>query len=125
MFAGIKKINLGDSFNLLTNYFSPKIIGEVNEVFIKIALIKGEDIPWHNHREEDELFLVVDGTLLLELQGQENITLQAGDMLIVPRGVNHRVSSKEVCKIMLVEQNTTAHTGDIETAITKSIEQQK
>ena len=67
----------------------------------------------------------MDGTLLMELEGQENITMHEGDMLIVPRGVNHRVSSKEVCKIMLVEQNTTAHTGDIETSITKSIEQQK
>jgi len=122
---GIGKINLRDSFQLLTDHFAPKIIGEVNDVFVKIASIKGENIPWHNHREEDELFFVVDGTLLLELEGQENITMHEGDMLIVPRGVNHRVSSKEECKIMLVEQKTTSHTGDVKSAITRSIEQQK
>ena len=54
--AGTNKINLMDSFQQLTDYFAPKIIGEVNDVFVKIARIKGEDIPWHNHKNEDELF---------------------------------------------------------------------
>ena len=57
---GIGKINLRDSYQLLTGHFAPKIIGEVNDVYVKIASIKGEDIPWHNHREEDELFFVVE-----------------------------------------------------------------
>jgi quercetin dioxygenase-like cupin family protein len=123
--ASIDKINLRDSFQLLTGHFAPKIIGEVNDVFVKIASIKGEEIPWHNHREEDEMFYVVDGSLLFEVEGQESFTMTEGDIYIVPRGINHRVSSTEECKIMLVEQKTTSHTGDVKSAITRSIEQQK
>ena len=122
---GTNKINLVDSFQLLTEYFAPKIIGEVNDVFVKIARIKGEDIPWHNHKDEDELFYIVEGSLLFEIEGQESFTMNEGDIFIVRKGINHRVSSTEECKIMLVEQKSTAHTGDVESAITKSIEQQK
>ena len=119
------KMNLLDSFQLLTDYFSPKIIGEVNDVFVKIARIKGEDIPWHNHKDEDELFYIVEGNLLFEIEGQESFTMSEGDIFIVRRGINHRVSSTEECKIMLVEKKTTAHTGDVKTTITKNIDQQK
>lgn len=123
--AGTNKINLMDSFQLLTDYFAPRIIGEVNDVFVKIARIKGEDIPWHNHKDEDELFYIVEGSLLFEIEGQESFTMNEGDIFIVRRGIKHRVSSTEECKIMLVEQKTTAHTGDVESVITKSINQQK
>ena len=123
--AGIDKFNLMDSFQLLTDYFAPRIIGEVNDVFVKIASIKGEDIPWHNHREEDELFYVVDGSLLFEIEGQESFAMNEGDIYVVPRSINHRVSSTEECKIMLVERKTTSHTGDVKSAITRSIAQQK
>jgi len=123
--ASIEKFNLRDSFQLLTGHFAPKIIGEVNEVYVKIASIKGEDIPWHNHREEDELFYVVDGSLLFEVEGQESFTMKKGDIFIVPRGINHRVSSTEECKIMLVEQKSTSHTGDVKSAVTRSIKEQK
>ena len=123
--AGTGKIHLRDSFQQLTDYFAPKIIGEVNEVFVKIALIKGEDIPWHNHKDEDELFYIVEGSLLFELEGKESFTMNEGDIFIVGRGINHRVSSTMECKIMLIEQKTTAHTGDIASDITRSIEEQK
>jgi len=122
---GMDKINLMDSFQGLTDYFAPRIIGEVNEVFVKIALIKGEDIPWHNHKDEDELFYIVEGSLLFVIEVKERFTMNEGDIFIVGKGINHRVSSTEECKIMLVEQKTTAHTGDVESSITKSIEQQK
>jgi quercetin dioxygenase-like cupin family protein len=121
---GAIKINLKDSFQLLKDYFAPKVIGEVNDVFVKIAKIKGEDIPWHNHKEEDELFYIVKGSLLFEVEGKESFTMNEGDLFIVGRGINHRVSSTEECMIMLVEQKTTAHTGEVITDITKSIEKQ-
>jgi mannose-6-phosphate isomerase-like protein (cupin superfamily) len=123
--AGTNKINLRDSFQLLTEYFAPKIIGEVNDVFVKIAMIKGEDISWHNHKDEDELFYIVEGSLLFEIEGQNSFTMNEGDIFIVGKGNNHRVSSTKECKIMLIEQKTTAHTGDVKSAITKSIEEQK
>lgn len=120
----VNKINLIDSFRLLSGYFAPKIIGEVNDVYVKIAIIKGEDIPWHNHKEEDELFYIVEGSLLFEIEGEESFTLNEGDIFIVGKGINHRVSSTEECKIMLVENKSTAHTGEIITGITRGIDEQ-
>ena len=117
-------IKLLESATALTEYFSPKVIGEVNDVYVKVAKIKGEEIPWHNHAGEDELFYIIDGSLLFEIEGEAPFTMEAGDLYIVKRGVNHRVSSSEECSILLVENKSTAHLGDTESEITKSIEQQ-
>ena len=117
-------MNLKKRFSEVTNYFSPKVIGEVNDVFVKIAKIKGEDVPWHNHQHEDELFYIVEGSLLFEVEHEEPFTMQAGDLFIVKKGINHRVSSTEECKIMLIENKSTAHTGTVQSTITKSIEEQ-
>jgi len=117
-------INLLDRATALTAYFSPKVIGEVNDVYVKVAKIKGEEIPWHNHAGEDELFYIIDGNLLFEIQGQEPFTMGAGDLYIVKRGLNHRVSSTEECSILLVENKSTAHLGDTESEITRSVEEQ-
>ena len=117
-------MNLKETFKDVKEYFSPKIIGEVNDVYIKVAKIKGDKVPWHNHENEDELFYIVEGSLLFESEGKESFTMKEGDIFIVKKGVNHRVSSKEECKIMLIENKTTAHTGDVQSEITKSIEQQ-
>jgi len=119
-----KKVNLENSFSTVENYFSPKIIGEVNNEFVKIAKIKGEDIPWHNHENEDELFLILEGSLLMEIENESSFTMNTGDLYIVKKGVNHRVSSTNDCKIMLIESKTTQHTGKIVSSITKSLEDQ-
>jgi quercetin dioxygenase-like cupin family protein len=118
-------MKLTDQFKDIKDYFSPKIIGEVNDVYIKVAIAKGDDIPWHNHKNEDELFYIVEGSLLFEIEGKKPFTMNIGDFYIVKRGINHRISASEECRIMLIENKTTAHTGDIQTDITKSIEQQK
>lgn len=120
----MKDMNLKKISNSLKEYFSPKIIGEVNDVFVKVVKIKGDKIPWHNHKEEDELFYVIDGSLLFEIEGQDNFMMYEGDMFIVKRGLNHRVSSKEECKIMLIENRTTKHTGEVSVDITKSLREQ-
>ncbi len=117
-------LNLKNKFNDISTYFSPKVVGEVNDVFVKLAKIKGEEVPWHNHANEDELFYIVEGSLLFEVENQPPFTMKEGDMYIVKKGVNHRVSSEEECKIMLIENKTTLHTGDVESNITKSIEDQ-
>ena len=117
-------MNLRNQFKNINDYFSPKVIGEVNDVFIKIAMIKGDKVPWHNHKDEDELFYIVEGSLLFEIEDKEPFKMNTGDMFIVKKGVNHRVSSIEECKIMLIENKTTAHTGTVQSDITKSIEQQ-
>lgn len=117
-------VNLNESFNSVTNYFSPKVIGEVNDVYIKIAKIKGEDVPWHTHEDEDEMFLVIDGSLLFEIKNQNPFTLSKGEMFIVKKGIEHRVSSTQECKIMLIENKTTLHTGAVQSEITKTVEDQ-
>jgi len=117
-------MHIKEYFKNINDYFSPKIIGEVNDVYVKVAIIKGDKIPWHNHKDEDELFYIIDGSLLFEIEGKETFTMTEGDLFIVPKGKKHRVSSMEECKVMLIENKKTAHTGDVQSEITKSIEQQ-
>ncbi len=114
-------MNLNDAFLGLSNYFSPRIIGEVNDQYIKVVKIKGQEVPWHNHENEDELFYVVKGTLLMEIENQPDLILKKGDLFVVKKGKNHRVSSKKECLIMLIESKTTEHTGKITSVITKAI----
>lgn len=117
-------MNLKDAFLGLGNYFSPRIIGEVNDQYIKVVKIKGQEVPWHNHENEDELFYVVKGMLLMEIENQADLILKKGDLFVVKKGKSHRVSSKNECLIMFIESKTTEHTGKINSAITKSVGEQ-
>ena len=117
-------MNLKEKLSEITDYFSPKVVGEVNDVFIKLVKIKGDKVPWHNHKNDDELFHVLSGSLF-EVENQESFTMNSGDIFIVKRGLNHRVSSKEECHIMLIENKTVLHTGEIVNEITKSIKEQR
>lgn len=116
------KINLEQSFDQVTDYGSPKVIGRVNDQYVKIAKVKGE-LAWHNHQDEDELFLIVRGRLVIQFEG-EDVELDAGDMYVVPKGAMHNPVADEECWVMLVETVTTKHTGDVETSFTKSIADQ-
>jgi mannose-6-phosphate isomerase-like protein (cupin superfamily) len=118
-------MNLNDAFLSLSNYYSPKIIGEVNDQYIKVVKIKGQEVPWHNHENEDELFFIVEGSLLMEIENQEDLIMRKDDFFVVKKGINHRVSSEEECLIMLIESKTTEHTGKVKSPITKSIDEQK
>ena len=71
-----EKKNLGELFSKVNNYFSPKIVAEVNDVFVKIAKVKGEDVPWHVHDNEDEMFYIVKGSLVMEIEGQDSFELE-------------------------------------------------
>jgi mannose-6-phosphate isomerase-like protein (cupin superfamily) len=117
-------MNLKSEFDEVVKYFSPRIIGELNDHYIKVAKIKGDEVPWHNHENSDELFYVVEGSLLMEIEDQPGLTMKKGDLFVVKKGVNHRVSSAEECLIMLIETRTTEHTGKVKSAITRSIEDQ-
>ena len=117
-------MNLKDAFLSLETYFSPRIIGEVNDQYIKVVKIKGQEIPWHNHENEDEFFYITKGTLLMEIENQRDLLMREGDFFVVKKGINHRVSSTNECFIMLIESKTTEHTGKNKSAITKSIEEQ-
>ncbi len=117
-------MNIKNRFKDITAYFSPEIIGEVNNVYVKLAMINGDKVPWHNHANEDEAFYIIEGSLLFELEGKDPFVMNEGDFFIVTKGINHRVSSTNECKIMLIENKTTAHTGTVKSAITKSIKEQ-
>ena len=117
-------MNVREQLNDIEDFFSPKIIGEVNDVYVKVAKIKGDDCPWHNHRDEDELFYILEGSLRFEIENEESFTMNKGDLYIVKKGINHRVSASQECSILLIENKTTAHTGDVQAVITKSLEQQ-
>lgn len=119
-----QKQNLIDLFSDVTKYFSPKIVGEVNDVFIKIVKVKGQDVPWHTHDNEDEMFYVIKGRLNMECKGSDNIQLGTGEFYIVSKGIKHRVYSEKDCWLMLVENKSTKHTGNIRSPITKTINEQ-
>ena len=117
-------MNLIKAFIDVEEYFSPRIIGEVNDQFIKIAKIKGQEVPWHNHENEDELFYIIEGTLLMEIEHHPDLVMKQGDLFVVKKKINHRASSTDECLIMLIESKTTKHTGEVISTITKSIEEQ-
>lgn len=120
-----KNLNIKKAFREINDYFSPKIIGEVNDVYVKLAKIKGDKVPWHTHENEDELFYIIKGELYFEIENQPSFTMKEGDLFIVPKGTSHRVSAMEECLIVLIENKETLHTGKIKSEITKSIKQQK
>jgi quercetin dioxygenase-like cupin family protein len=120
-----KKQNLQDLFATVKNYFSPKIVGEVNNVYIKIVKTKGQKVPWHCHDQEDELFYVIKGRLAVEIKGRNPVSLHKGEFFVVKQGTEHRVYSEKECWLMLVENKTTKHTGNVRSPITRTIAEQQ
>lgn len=110
----IRKVNLAEKFNLFDEQWTPKIAGELNDSYVKLAKVEGEFV-WHEHAEEDELFLVVQGVLRIQLREQAEIVLHPGEFVIIPRGVEHRPVADEEVQILLLEPKATKHTGNVET----------
>jgi len=113
----MEKVTLLQKFDLINEHWSPKIVGELNEQQVKLAKLKGEFI-WHKHENEDEAFFVMKGSFTMELR-DKNIVLNEGDMLIVPKGVEHRPVADEEVWVMLFEPATTLNTGDVADEKTK------
>ncbi len=107
----IEKINLGDAFARFDEHWSPRIAGRVNDAHVKLARLKGEFV-WHHHEAEDEMFLVVEGSLLMQFRDRE-IRLGKGEFLIVPRGVEHRPVAEEETLVLLFEPASTLNTGNV------------
>jgi len=105
-----KSINLKEKFTLFSDHWSPKIIAQMNDYHFKIAKING-DFIWHSHPETDETFLVMEGSLQIEFQ-ESVVSLEAGEMLVVPKGVAHKPIAAQECHILLVEPAGTVNTGD-------------
>jgi mannose-6-phosphate isomerase-like protein (cupin superfamily) len=103
-------INLSEKLSKFDELWSPKIIAQMNDYHFKLAKIQGEFI-WHSHPETDEVFVVIDGSMEIELRDRK-VPLQAGEMYVVPRGVQHKPTAQEECHILLVEPVGTVNTGD-------------
>ena len=106
----MKKINLPEKFNLISDYWNPRIAGELNGQQVKLVKFKGEFI-WHKHDHEDELFLVVHGEFDMELR-DKTITLYENEFIIIPRGVEHRPVARDEVSVLLFEPASTLNTGD-------------
>ncbi|HEY7357049.1 MAG TPA: cupin domain-containing protein [Ktedonobacterales bacterium] len=114
----IEKANLADKFGRIQDHWQPKIAGELNGQYIKLVKVQGEFV-WHQHETEDELFLVIKGTLLIRLRDQD-IHLEPGEFVIIPKGVEHLPIATEEVQMLLLEPKTTLNTGDVQNERTVS-----
>jgi len=105
------KVTLSEKFAQFTEHWSPKIVGEVNDSYVKLVKFQGEFV-WHHHEHEDELFLVVAGSFTMRLRDGD-LELKAGDFYIVPRGVEHCPVAREEAQVLLLEPKTTLNTGNV------------
>ncbi len=105
------KVNLAEKFSLFADHWSPKIVGELNDSYVKVVKLKGEFV-WHHHKKEDELFLVVKGKLLIRLRDRD-LWLQEGEFVIIPKGVEHLPVAEEEAHVLLLEPKTTLNTGNV------------
>ena len=115
-------VNLAAALSGIVEHWSPRVVGRVNDQYVKVAKLHGE-FTWHAHADEDELFLVVDGRLRIEYEDR-TVHLGQGDFHVVPAGTRHKPVADEECSIVLIEPVTTTHTGDTVSPLTRSIEEQ-
>ena len=113
----MKKINISQKLAQFKDYWNPRIIGELNQQHVKIAKLKGEFI-WHKHDREDEMFLVLKGTLKIAFRDRIE-TIQENEIIIVPKGVEHKPIAEQEVSIMLFEPSTTINTGALENERTR------
>ncbi len=106
----------------LTELWSPRVIGEVDEAYIKVAKVQGA-FAWHAHQDEDELFLILKGRLRLEMETGA-VELNEGEMFVMPKGVRHNPVAEQECHVLLIERKSTLHTGDVVTAHTRTVAEQ-
>ena len=116
--------NIREELDKLKEHWSPRVIGKVNNQYVKVAKVKGE-IVWHKHDDEDELFLIIYGNLRIQMEDREDVELGPGEFYVVPRGVMHNPVAEQECGLVLIETVTTKHTGDAESPLTRSIEEQE
>ena len=121
----MEKVNLTEKLSQFTDYFNPRIAGELNGQQLKLVKFKGEFV-WHHHDNEDELFYVVKGSFDMHLRSEKTsledkiITVNEGEFLIMPRGIEHKPVANEEVEIMLFEPASTVNTGNIENELTRT-----
>lgn len=108
----IDKVNVSEKFARFTDYWSPKIVGELNEFHVKLVKIEGEFV-WHHHEDEDEMFFVIKGTLIMKLRDKD-VVVNEGEFIVIPHGVEHKPVAETECHIMLFEPKETLNTGNVQ-----------
>ncbi|KAA3653863.1 MAG: cupin domain-containing protein [Chloroflexi bacterium] len=106
------KVNVSEKFARFTDYWSPKIVGELNEFHVKLVKIEGEFV-WHHHEDEDEMFFVIKGTLIMKLRDKD-VVVNEGEFIVIPHGVEHKPVAETECHIMLFEPKETLNTGNVQ-----------
>ena len=114
-------INLLEKFQLFNEQWTPKIIGELNGQYVKLAKLEGS-FMWHSHEDEDELFMVIKGTLIMHFR-DKSVETKPGEILIVPKGVEHLPETTEEVWVMLFEPKETKHTGKLESERTVHVQE--
>ncbi|AXY73015.1 cupin domain-containing protein [Paraflavitalea soli] len=113
----MNKVNLAEKFSTFKEHWSPKIAGELNGQHVKLVKFQGP-FTWHHHEQEDEMFLVVKGSFIMEFR-DKNVTLNEGEFIIVPRGVEHRPNAPEEVEVLLFEPAGTLNTGNVDNEFTR------
>ena len=113
----MNKVNLADKLSLFHDHWNPRVVGELNGQYVKLAKLKGEFV-WHRHDNEDELFLVLRGQLTMRLRDRE-VQLEQGEFFIVPRGVEHQPVAEEEAHVLLFEPASTLNTGNVRSELTR------
>ncbi|MBK7558681.1 MAG: cupin domain-containing protein [Chitinophagaceae bacterium] len=114
----MEKVNLAQKLSLFNDHYNPRIVGELNGQHVKLVKLKG-DFVWHKHDVEDELFLVIKGTLMMEYRDR-TVEINEGEFIIVPHGVEHKPAAAEEVQLLLFEPATTLNTGDVENEMTRT-----
>ena len=116
----MRKINFQEKLSKFSEHWTPKVIAEMNDYQFKLVKIEGEFV-WHDHKEEDELFYVIKGELIMELKDpdERSVTIRPGEFIVVPRKVMHRPIAQEEVHVMLFEPASTINTGDLDHDLTK------
>lgn len=107
----MNKLNLAEAFARFSDHWSPKIVGDVNGFQVKLVKLRGE-FTWHHHEREDELFLVVKGRLRMQFR-ERTVVVEAGELIVVPHGVEHCPAADEECHVLLLEPRSTLNTGNV------------
>lgn len=113
LMSSIRVVNLAEKFKQINEYYSPRIAGDINNFQVKLAKLKGE-FTWHHHETEDELFLVVAGTLRIKVRengAERELSIRPGEFTIIPHGVEHLPIADEEVHLVLLEPNSTLNTG--------------
>ena len=113
----MEKVNISEKLAQFTDYWNPRVVGELNEQHVKLVKLKG-DFIWHHHENADELFLVIKGKISIHLRDQV-VELEEGEFFIVPRGVEHKTAAEDEAHIMLFEPKYTINTGNVQDKRTK------